>query len=189
MRAFLHTIVAGGLLIVFTASGADGACITPSSRPATASNPVARGLLPNVLAASPAVTATTDASESSIVGLWFTTFYVGDGPGVWDEAYEQWHSDGTELALDNAVPPSLGNVCVGVWKQEGRTIRLRHFTFNWNPDGTKAGTFTLLMTATVGHGGKSLSGRYVSDSYDLEGNVIPELHGEGVVRATRITAD
>ena len=146
-------------------------------------------LLPKLLGAAPGVATGSDASDTSIVGLWFTTFYAGDGPDVWDQAYEQWHSDGTELALDNAVPPSLGNVCVGVWKQEGRTIRLSHFTFNWNPDGTKAGTFTLFMTATVERGGKTFSGRYVSDSYDLDGNVIPELHGEGVVRATRITVD
>ena len=189
MRALLHTIVAAGLFTVFAASGADGACITPSSRPAANPGSIRGMLLPKVLGAAPGPAVGSATSDASIVGLWFTTFYAGDGPDVWDQGYEQWHSDGTELAIDNAVPPSLGNVCVGVWKQDGRTIRLRHVTFNWNPDGSKAGTFLLLMTATVDRGGKTFSGRYVSDSYDLDGNVIPELHGEGAVHSERITVD
>jgi hypothetical protein len=147
-------------------------------------------LSPKLLAsATTAVAAVPDGSDSSIVGLWNTTFYVGDGPDVWDQAYEQWHSDGTELAVDNGVPPVLGNLCVGVWKQVGKTIKLRHLTWNWNLDGSKAGTFVLLLTATVDKGGKAFSGTYVTDSYDLNGNVIPELHAEGVVRGTRITVD
>ncbi|MEO8053065.1 MAG: hypothetical protein ABI833_21875 [Acidobacteriota bacterium] len=66
-------------------------------------------------------------ANPSIVGLWHTTFISGGS--VWDEAFEQWHSDGTELAVDNAVPPLLGNVCVGVYKQTGpRTYKLHHVT-------------------------------------------------------------
>ena len=73
-----------------------------------------------------------NSNNSSIVGLWHTTFVSGGL--VWDEAFEQWHSDGTELAIDNAVPPLLGNVCVGVYKQSGpRTFKLRHVTWNWDP--------------------------------------------------------
>jgi len=189
MRAFLHTIVAAVLFTIFAASGAEGACVSPSSRTATAAGSLAGMRLPQLLGAASGAATASAGSDASIVGLWFTTFYAGDGPDVWDQGYEQWHSDGTELAIDNAVPPSLGNVCVGVWKQDGRTIRLRHVTFNWNPDGSKAGTFLLLMTATVDRGGKTFSGRYVSDSYDLDGNVIPELHAEGAVRSERITVD
>jgi hypothetical protein len=130
-----------------------------------------------------------DPRGGSIVGLWQTTFFLGDGPSLYDEAYELWHSDGTELAIDNAVPPVLGNVCVGVWRQEGRRIKLRHVTWNWNPDGSKAGTFLLLATVTVGSKGNSFSGEYVTDSFDVDGNVIPEFHAEGVVHGRRITVD
>ena len=186
MKITMHyTALAAGSLILLLSPRAEAACASAAAKAGFAATK-APGLAAHLNGSDDD---SKGGSNGSIVGLWITTFLVGQGPAIWDQGFEQWHSDGTELNVDNAVPPTLGNVCVGVWKQEGRTIRLRHFTFNWNPDGTKAGTFTLLMTATVGHGGKSLSGRYVSDSYDLEGNVIPELHGEGVVRATRITAD
>lgn len=126
----------------------------------------------------------------SIVGLWLTTFLFGQGPLVWDEGYEQWHSDGTELNVDNAVPPSLGNVCVGVYKQTGpRTYSLRHVTWNWDEFGKLAGRFLLLMTVTTDAHGNTFAGTYVSDSFDLDGNVIPALHAEGVVSGQRITVD
>jgi hypothetical protein len=142
-----------------------------------------------MLANAPTSAVGDAGGENSIVGLWATTFYLGEGPTVWDQAYEQWHSDGTELAVDNGVPPILGNVCVGIWKQVGRTITLRHITWNWNLDGSKAGTFVLLMTARVDRGGNSFSGTYVAESYDLDGNIVPELHADGVVSGTRILPD
>lgn len=125
----------------------------------------------------------------SIVGLWHTTFVSGGL--VWDEAFEQWHSDGTELALDNAVPPLLGNVCVGVYKQTGpRTYKLRHVAWNWDPSGAPlAGTFLLLVTVTVDPHHDTFSGTFVSDSFDTFGNKIDELHFEGTLSATRITVD
>ena len=101
-----------------------------------------------------------------------------------------FHADGTEVSVDNAVPPSLGNVCVGVWKHAGaRTIKLRHLTWNWNADGRLAGTFQLEVTLRLNRHGDAYTGTYVSDSFDLEHNVIPELHAEGVVKGTRIKVD
>ena len=129
-------------------------------------------------------------SNGSIVGLWNTTFLLGNGPAIWDQGFEQWHSDGTELNVDNAVPPSLGNVCVGVYKQSGpRTYKLRHVTWNWDLSGNLTGTFLLLMTVTVSPNGDTFTGSYVSDSFDLNGQVIPALHAEGVVNGKRITVD
>jgi len=138
-------------------------------------------------------TAFAQGSESSaaghqIVGMWASEFRTA--AGLWDQGLELFHADGTEVAIDNAVPPSLGNVCIGVWKSAGpRTIRLRHMTFNWNTDGTVAGTFLLLVTATVSPDGRTYDGTFVSDSYDVQGTVIPALHAEGTVRGTRITVD
>jgi hypothetical protein len=127
--------------------------------------------------------------NSSIVGLWHTTFISGGA--VWDEAFEQWHSDGTETALDNAVPPFLGNVCLGVYEQAGpRTYKLRHVAWNWDETGTKlAGSFLLLMTVTTDPHGDSFTGSFVSDSFDTFGNKIDALHAEGSVSGERITVD
>ena len=131
-----------------------------------------------------------DNSNASIVGLWAVTYFVDNTHTVWDQGFEQWHSDGTELNVDNAVPPSLGNVCVGVYKQIGvRTFKLRHTTWNFDASGALTGTFLLLQTVTVAPNGKTFTGSYVSDSFDLSGNVIPSLHAEGVLSATRIAVD
>ena len=47
----------------------------------------------------------------------------------------------------------------------------------------------LEMSVTVDHGGQTFSGTYVSDSFDVNGVRIPELHADGVVRGQRITVD
>lgn len=129
--------------------------------------------------------------DSSIVGLWQVTLFLGEGPDIYDQGFEQYHSDGTELMVDNGVPPFLGNVCVGVWKQTGpRTIKLRHTTWNWDEEGRHpVGTFVLIMTLRLDRKGNTFTGKYVADSFDLDGRVIPSLHVEGTARAARITVD
>jgi len=131
-----------------------------------------------------------DDGNASIVGLWSITYYVGRSSNIWDQGFEQWHSDGLELNNDNAVPPSLGNVCVGVYKRVGsRTFKLRHVTWNFDTSGQLTGTFQLLQTVVVAPNGNTFSGTYTSDSFDLNGKVIPSLHAEGILSAKRITVD
>jgi hypothetical protein len=187
VKTILCTALSVGTLVLLVGSGAEAACVSPD-KPLGASSSRSP-LIPRVLASAPSSAVADNDGGNSIVGLWATTFLLGDGPTIWDQAFEQWHSDGTELAVDNGVPPILGNVCVGVWKQVGKTIKLRHVTWNWNLDGSKAGTFVLLMTVTVGRGGDIFSGGYITDSYDLSGNIVPELHAEGVVQGVRITPE
>ena len=91
--------------------------------------------------------------------------------------------------ISNGLPPALGNVCVGVWKKVDGTIKLRHVTWNWDVDGNPTGTFVMVVTLRVDRRGSSFRGTWFADSYDLSNNVIPELHAEGVVRATRVTVD
>ena len=170
--------------------GALALLLQPSAQAACATGGKKLGLAPSKIAQpSNGQGENGNSNNSSIVGLWHTTFVSGGLP--WDEAFEQWHSDGTELAIDNAVPPLLGNVCVGVYKQTGpRTYSLRHVTWNWDPSGAPlAGTFLLLMTVSVDPHGNTFSGTFVTDSFDTFGNVIPELHAEGTVSSVRITVD
>ena len=84
------------------------------------------------------------ADSNSIVGLWHVTYESG-GEEFY-EAFDQWHSDGTEF--ENAyVIPTEGNVCEGVWKQvASHTIRLSHIGWNFDANGNPAGTFTLTET-------------------------------------------
>jgi hypothetical protein len=184
-----HAIVAITLAITCTTFAADAvaACISDTTSPLPS---VSR---PSRLVQHPAALTRANAVPAvfnSIVGMWSSTFYVGDGPGVYDQGFQQWHSDHTEIMVDNAVSPAFGNVCVGVWTLVApRTYKLKHMTFNWNADGTPAGTFVLTMTVVLDRQGRAFNGTYAADSFDLAGTVIPELHAEGAVRGTRITVD
>jgi hypothetical protein len=118
------------------------------------------------------------------------TFLVGNTQDLAYQGFQQWQQGGTEVMVDNGVAPAFGNVCVGVWRQEGvRTFRLRHVTFNWDENSRPSGTFVLVMTVRLDRSGHSYTGTYSADSFDLSGNVIPELHLEGRLRAARITVD
>ena len=129
-------------------------------------------------------------SRESIVGMWSVSFFFGAGPDLFDIGFQQFHSDGTEFNLSGGLSPSLGNVCIGVWKQTGpRTIRLKHVAFNWDANGANRGTFLLIVTLRLDRDGNSLSGRYVADSFDLDGHQIPAEHVEGLVKGTRISVD
>lgn len=179
-----NLVLAAGAFMLLTAPAARATCVSGNGRVGFATSKLAPKL--------PSQGSNDNDSKgggSSIVGLWHTTFIVGGS--VWDEAYEQWHSDGTELQLDNAVPPMLGNVCVGVYKQTGRrTYKLRHVAWNWDASGTTlAGTFLLVMTVTTTSDGDTFTGKFVTDSFDNDGKVIPTLHFEGTVSGKRIDVD
>jgi hypothetical protein len=139
----------------------------------------------------------SDSKSDSIVGLWSVTFLLGNGT-LFDYAFEQWHSDGTELTMDVAVPPAAGNVCLGVWEPAGpRTVKLHHVGWNWDfsvppapgtAPGTLAGIFVLDMKVTVSKDGQSYSGTFSTYSTTFPGLAfIPGSYVEGTVSASRIT--
>jgi hypothetical protein len=183
-RALVGGMTVAALCLTF-AGEAKAACVSKNANPGPSVGVPKIRFGAQVAATSSGAAA---QSHSSIVGLWNVTFLLGDGPDVYDQGFQHWHSDGTELMVDNAVSPAFGNVCVGVWKQVGtRTYKLKHMTFNWDAQGKVAGTFILEMTVRLDRRGNEYEGTYVTDSYDLSGNVVPELHAEGVVRGSRIT--
>jgi hypothetical protein len=182
-RALVSAAAIAALCGTF-AGEAKAACVTKGEHPhITAATPKAGFNASNALSFGNPL-----ESHDSIVGLWNVTFLFGNGPDVFDQGFQQWHLGGTELMVDNAVSPSFGNVCIGVWKQAAaRTYKLKHMTFNWDAQGKQAGTFVLTMTVRLDRRGNGYVGEYEADSFDLSGNVIPELHAEGIVRGTRIT--
>ncbi len=140
----------------------------------------------------------TNDGNGSIVGMWHAILRIGDASGpVYDEVFQQFHSDGTEMIISNGLPPALGNVCVGVWKRtEPRTYKLRHMTWNWSPEtggfgvpGTFAGHFELQVRLRLDSNGNAYRGSWKAQNFDLEGNHLPELDAEGVVTARRITVN
>jgi hypothetical protein len=139
------------------------------------------------------------SSNRSVVGMWHVVLQLGDESGpVYDEVFEHFHSDGTELLISNGLPPAIGNICIGVWRQVGRrTYTLRHMTWNWSPEvnaafgipGTFAGHFELHMRLRVDEHGRTYSGTWVAQNFDESGNHIPALDAEGVVKGMRILPD
>ena len=180
-------VLAALLTCTTFATEAKAACFATTVKPQSGA--------PTVLLAAPrAVQRSFDDADSpdardSIVGMWNAEFLVGDGPARYDQSFQQFHGDGTEIMISNGLPPALGNVCVGVWKKDDGVVKLRHMTWNWDANGNLTGTFVMVVTLRVDRRGNSFRGTWAADSYDLSNNVIPELHAEGVVRATRVTVD
>jgi hypothetical protein len=134
----------------------------------------------------------------SVVGMWHAIFRIGDASGpVFDEVLEQFHSDGTELIISSGLPPALGNVCIGVWKRVGaHTYKLKHMTWNWSPPdngfgvpGTFAGHFELDVTLRVDARGDTFTGRWTAQNFGLDGEHLPGLDAEGIVKGVRIGVD
>src|SRR5262249_60062432 len=88
------------------------------------------------LAAEPA-TASDNAVNTSIVGLWHIRFLVGDQQI--QEAFQIWNVGGTEVHNPN-VDPRQGNVCLGAWRGAApQTFKLTHPVWVYDPNGNFPG--------------------------------------------------
>ena len=121
----------------------------------------------------------------SMTGLWKTVFVAGGA--VVNLGFNTWHSDGTEWALDGG-PPAAGNVCPGVWERIGRRSYVTvHPAFNYDASNTHiVGIFIERLRVTISRDGKSYQGDFTWDSYDLQGNLLPDASVAGTITGTRI---
>jgi hypothetical protein len=118
-------------------------------------------------------------AADGIVGTWLVT-YTG---GLAGEAFIQWHSDGTEWENIN-FPVLGGNICLGSWKQVGRSQFSRNHIGWLYDNGKLSGYFTETETDEVAFDGNSYSGLNDSKIYDLKNNLLAEV--QGTATATRI---
>lgn len=88
-------------------------------------------------------------SNNSIVGLWHISFRVG-GNEI-QEAFQIWNEGGTEVH-NPKVDPRTGNVCLGAWKEVGRTFRLTHRVWLYDANGNYQFTGHLSETVVVSPG-------------------------------------
>ncbi len=129
------------------------------------------------------------AESTSIVGLWHV-IYTMTGGGLFNDTFDMWHSDGTEFEAA-FLPPEAGNICYGVWKQVAGTVKLHHLGWLFTPGstpGTATGTFTIDDVITVSRDGKSYSGNFTFQVYDMNG-VAQGGPVTGTIAATRITVN
>jgi hypothetical protein len=170
-------------LIATSAGNADAACF-----------PAGKGEKVSIktrLGSAAAITQAADAqSDATVVGLWDSLFLLADG-SFYDESFQQFHADGLENMLSRGLPPSLGNVCVGLWKQTGpRAFKLRHTAWNFDAAGNYISIFVMEVTIRVDRRGDRFSGTWSANNLDkTTRQPIPTEHFEGTVRGTRITVD
>ncbi len=145
----------------------------------------------------------------TIVGLWHTIYtatYSTSGPlpvpvvppgppssFQFLESLKTWHADGTEFE-EAFLPPSGGNICVGVWKDTGEnSVKLHHIGLMFDSDGKVSFIFTTDETNTVSSNGKTYEGHFTFKlwpaSYDQVGVGTPLQEISGTTAATRITVD
>jgi len=119
----------------------------------------------------------------SIVGLWKTTFTSGGQ--VVDQGFDLWTADGTEVLNDDPAP-ATGNVCLGVYTQQGSTYKLKHPSWTFDGSGNLTGTAIIREQVTM-NGANNYKGTFTLDIYDLSNN--PLAHFSGTIAAQRISVD
>ena len=127
--------------------------------------------------------------HASIVGMWILGFYH-PGNVLWDAGIQQFSADGNEVTNDNAFPPAEGNICWGVWERVGNgQYKMKHIGLVFDSNGAYIGRFDFAATLILTDHGGGYIGTYVGDQEDLSGNILPEFHDEGTLKATRFTVD
>jgi len=157
---------------MFLTAAANASCFDRGRGPSPA--------LAHGLAAKPA--ASSSSANGSIVGLWQVTYTASDNQ-PFQESFDMWHRDGTELESAN-VNPIGGNICVGVWKQVGSQIHLHHVGWAFDSAGNLIGPFTVDDVIALGARANSYSGTFDFKQYDNDGNLMQEI--TGTLSATRI---
>jgi hypothetical protein len=116
MQRRMTTITITGALLALSASVVPNAtaCSLPGVSALRVPVTLPFGLFPP--AAQSQAAGVPAQSSTPIVGLRNVTFYSGGV--IVDQAFDAWHSDGTEI-LNDFTDPIEGNVCLGVWTQTG----------------------------------------------------------------------
>lgn len=126
------------------------------------------------------------AGSHSFVGLWDSKVsYQGQ---VIDEGFDAFHSDGTEILVDESAP-ATDNVCLGTYEQTGpATIKVKHPSWYFDLNGNLLGVVIIRETLTLDCDGESFHGTSSEDVYDTNGNKVGHYDGFKV-EAKRIKVD
>jgi hypothetical protein len=99
-------------------------------------------------------------------------------------AFEMFHQGGTLTSTDN-TPPTLHGSGLGTWQRAGGLKYTAPFQFfNFNADGTFAGTQKIDRQILVAADGNSYTSTVTFATYDPDGNLV--FSGCGTEIATRL---
>ena len=180
------------LLGVVSVSPATAQCALFGWHKTGAIQPQAWQEMSRLTPAALSLTANHAASDDRIVGFWKVKFVSEGTPGITDgtvidNAFVQWHGDGTEI-MNSSRPPATGNFCLGVWQKSGPSrYDLNHFGLSSDLGGNLIGPAQIRERVTLDRTGDRYEGTFTIDQYDLLGN--PGPHLEGRITATRITVE
>jgi hypothetical protein len=140
-----------------------------------------------------------DHDDDPIVGMWHVKFTAEGNTGSMappdgtpiDNAFVQWHSDGTEI-MNSGRPAQDGNFCLGIWKRTGKSsYKLNHFALGNTPDnapsgiGNPAGPTQIRENIVLSRDGNCYTGSFTLDAYDPSGHNVAHIIGK--ISATRVT--
>jgi hypothetical protein len=127
---------------------------------------------------------TSKPKAQAFVGLWDAKLYYQGQLVDGGEGFDSFHSDGTEILVDQSNPIT-DNVCLGIWEQSGpSTIKLKHPSWYFDTNGNLLGTVIIYETLTLDCE-DSYHGTSSEDVYDLQGNKIAHYDGFEI-KASRI---
>jgi len=129
---------------------------------------------------------------ADIVGFWKVKFISEGNAGipdgtVLDNAFVQWHSDGTEM-MNSSRAPVTQSFCMGVWQKIGRSsYQLNHFALTFDTSNNFVGPAQVQEDVTLDKKADQYTGTFKTDFYDPSGNVLLEVMGN--ITAIRITVN
>lgn len=183
MKSAIHVLTFTALAASALVAPRAQACSTPGVATWRPPMMVPQALFPVAARPAPAADSKPNAG-ASIVGLWYIQFVSGGY--IVDQAFDAWHSDGTEI-LNDFTDPIEDNVCLGVWSQTGSTYKLKHPSWTFDTSGNLTGTAIIGEHVTVDSTGNAFSGTYTIDLFDTAGNPVGQYRG--TVNATRVMPD
>ena len=173
---------AAALSLVFTALPASACTGSPAPKHQIGS-PLSATVAAMALGQDAASAKLAKGHSNSFVGLWDSKEIVNGQ--IVDEGFDAFHSDGTEILIDQSNPIT-DNVCLGVWEQTaGSTIKLKHPSWYFDTSGNLLGIAIIYETLMLDPDGDSFHGASSVDVYDLQGNKV--AHYDSKIEANRIT--
>ena len=144
-------------------------------------------LMMSVVALSVASAADPLQQSARLQGVWDSQATLTDCNGnilVVLRAFEAFHQGGTLTSTDN-TPPTLHGIGLGTWQHVGVGKYTAPFQFfNFNADGTFAGTQKIERLIQIAADGNSYTSTVTFASYDPDGNLLFSGCGDEV--ATRL---